>query len=252
MVQLLCFHSYSFPNNILKQDVFVKWMPLAETKSTEGKYLNVLYFDPARSSGTGDASEVRDTLMVTYSPSLATVTHTVLPIALKAAELVSFWNYCMWIVLFYIKTLHMAKLSMRKNFHYKGIDRRAAWWGILFRPPSIWMGIIFTSKVYQLGIFITKKVFEWEKCANLYLNGYNFRYGKYMNGSVRFFFNFDRYMNGVGSGHYQIYRLLEIPIMRGFPRGSTEFLSFFCILRWKMRKKCGMIVNKCIHAHKQR
>ena len=89
-------------------------MPLATTKSIEGKNINVLYFDPARSQGEGDASEVRDTLRVTCSPSLASLLlHS---IALQAAESVSFQNYCMWIVLFY-KTLHMAKLSMKKNFH---------------------------------------------------------------------------------------------------------------------------------------
>ena len=44
------------------------------------------------------------------------------------------------------------------NFHYKGIYRRAAGRGIIFRPRSIKMGIIFTSKVYQWGIFFTQKV----------------------------------------------------------------------------------------------
>ena len=49
------------------------------------------------------------------------------------------------------------------NFHYKGIYRRAAGRGILFRPQCIGMGIIFTSKVYQGGIFFTQKVYEWVK-----------------------------------------------------------------------------------------
>ena len=42
------------------------------------------------------------------------------------------------------------------NFHYKGIYRRAAGRGILFRPPSIWMGIIFIPEVYQIS-FSPKK-----------------------------------------------------------------------------------------------
>ena len=50
------------------------------------------------------------------------------------------------------------------------------------------MGIIFTSKVYEWDIFFTQKVYDWVKFEKFYMNGYNFRYGKYMNGSV--FFNF--------------------------------------------------------------
>ena len=60
------------------------------------------------------------------------------------------------------------------------------WKGYTFQPPSIWMGIIFTSKVYEWGIFFTQKVhvYEWVKFEKVYMNGYNFRYWKYMNGSV--------------------------------------------------------------------
>ena len=42
----------------------------------------------------------------------------------------------------------------------------------------------------------------------------------------RKFLKFQNY-SSLPPPHNQIYRLLEIPIVRGFPRGSTEFLSYF-------------------------
>ena len=61
-------------------------------------------------------------------------------------------------------------------------------------PPSIWLSIIFTSKVYEWciispkkymnGVSFHQKVYELVKFEKLYMNRYNFRFGKYMNESV--------------------------------------------------------------------
>ena len=76
------------------------------------------------------------------------------------------------------------------------------------------MSIIFTSKVNQLGIFFTNKVYELVSFENKYMNGYNFRYCKYMNGS--FFLTSPEYMNGLGSGDSSSKSVPKT--MEGYPR----------------------------------